>query len=740
MEPLYYHVKEWENKLKYHTLFILYLILFSASALGAEPVVVDQSFDLQLLGQYLMYVEDVDHQYKISDISNKTDEWKKIKGEKINFAYSSSSFWFRFKINNKSETPANLYLEVDYPLLAYVDFYVPDDSGGFQVFNTGIELPFEKRVITDRNFVFHITPSAGEHTFYLQIHSSSPLNFSITLMAENAYFNKTHRELPVLWIYYGLMLVMIIYNLFMYFSVKDIAYIYCLLFISSLALLLFHVNGFSFQYLWPHSGWWVQRNVFFMIFTTCITAVLYSRSFLETKKVTPYFDSLLKYSVVIPGIPLAFLIMITGIAVHYKIVILVWAVFTSLSLIILILKHLLVHDSRQAYFMFAGFSAFLGGGILYPLQAAGYVPSNFITIWGMQIGSAMMIILFSLGLADRINRMRQELEISEKKIRSQNLELENANLRLKSSNNELTSYQMELEKHRNHLEELVRKRTAELEKIHSELLESAHRAGMAQIASEVLHSIGNVLTSVKTSIHLMFQAAHSTNISGLIKANALLRENIYNLEAFILNNPKGKKLLEYYLTIEDEIILEYNTYQGHLTRLDEKVKVIEDVVSVQQNYANAVALTDKYDLAKIINDAITIQADALADQNIEVIKHFEDIPDVSIQKNKTIHILISLIQNAKESIIEERTGERSITISMYIEKNHVYIKIHDTGKGISPENTEKIFAHGFTTRKDQHGFGLHTSANYMAQMGGEIWAESQGDGRGATFILKFQVD
>ncbi len=720
--------------------FILFILFFATSAHGTEPVIVDESFDSQLLGQYLMFFEDVDHQYKFTDISKITDRWEVIEGEKVNFAYSSSSFWFCFKINNKMEQPTELYLEVDYPLLEYVNFYLPDKSGGFQVFNTGTELPFEKRAIADRNFLFHINKPIGEHTFHLQIQSRTPLNFSITLMSRKAYFDKIHRELPILWIYFGLMLVMVIYNFFMYFSIKDFTYIHCLLFISSLALLMFHLNGFSFQYLWPHSGWWVRRNGFFMICTTCITAALYTRSFLETKKVTPYFDNLLKYSIVIPGVPLAFLIMITGISKSYKIVVLIWAIHTSLFLIILILKHFLVHKSRQAHFIFAGLSALLCGGILYPLQAAGSIPSNFITIWGMQIGSAMMILLFSLGLSDKINRMSRELEISEKKIRGQYLELENVNQRLKCSNMELTSHQEELEKHRNHLEELVRKRTAELEKIHSKLLESAHQAGMAQIATEVLHNIGNILTSVKTSIHLMLQAEKTTSISGLIKANALLRENIYNLEEFIVNNPKGKKLLEYYLAIEDGIILEYNTYQAHLSRLNEKVGVIEDVVCVQQNYADAVALTDKYNLSKIVNDAVTMQAEALANQNIEIIKIFEDIPDVLIQKNKTIHIIISLLQNAKESIIEENTGERIITISMYHKDNHVYLKNHDTGKGILPENLEKIFAHGFTTRKDQYGFGLHTAANYMAEMGGKISAESKGEGKGATFILKFPTD
>ena len=124
---------------------------------------------------------------------------------------------------------------------------------------------------------------------------------------------------------------------------------------------------------------------------------------------------------------------------------------------------------------------------------------------------------------------------------------------------------------------------------------------------------------------------------------------------------------------------------------------------------------------------------------IQVIKKIDVLPMVPIQKNKLVHILINLIKNAKESMQDTAPNQRKLTIVAKKTDHHVYIRFSDSGKGIESSRLNKIFTHGFTTKKDGHGFGLHSCANYMSEMRGRIWAESEGINKGATFVLEFKL-
>ena len=142
-------------------------------------------------------------------------------------------------------------------------------------------------------------------------------------------------------------------------------------------------------------------------------------------------------------------------------------------------------------------------------------------------------------------------------------------------------------------------------------------------------------------------------------------------------------------------------------------------------------------LHEIINDALTMQSGTTERYNINVQKNFNEIPKVNVQKVKLVHILINLIRNAKDSMLEIPAEQRILRFTTERNGAFTYIKVTDSGHGISREDLNKIFTHGYTTKKDGHGFGLHSSANYMTEMGGEMWAESEGKGKGATFVLKF---
>ncbi|MBF0432925.1 MAG: HAMP domain-containing protein [Fibrobacteria bacterium] len=295
-------------------------------------------------------------------------------------------------------------------------------------------------------------------------------------------------------------------------------------------------------------------------------------------------------------------------------------------------------------------------------------------------------------------------------------------------------------KYTTELEQLVEERTGELREAQRELLDKAHKEGMAEIATNTLHNIGNILNSVHTSLHMARETMDDSYISGFIKANALLRENMDDLERFIVQDPKGKNLMHYYLKLEDLLSSSQKTLQTHFNRLNDKIQLICDVVATQQNYAGYAGMSQDFSLADIIHDALTMQKASLDRLSIIVEEDLPDVPKIAVVKTKVIHILINLVTNAKDAMMDVSPDTRKIYISLTQEESRVILKIRDTGCGLSKKELEKVFVHGYSTKKSGHGFGLHSCANYMTEMRGDMYAESEGQGKGATFVLRFPLD
>lgn len=289
------------------------------------------------------------------------------------------------------------------------------------------------------------------------------------------------------------------------------------------------------------------------------------------------------------------------------------------------------------------------------------------------------------------------------------------------------------------LEHKVEERTKQIKDMQQEMVDKAHKAGMADIATGTLHNVGNILTSVKTSTQILNEMISKPQYENLKEANGLLRQNLDNFDQFFSKEGKGEKLMQYYLMLEDGFNEENEKMVSHLKRLAEKVDVIADVIAAQQSYAGEGGLLEEYDLKGIIEDSLTMLVGSIERYHIDIKKEYEDLAPVPVQKVKLVHILINLFNNAKDAMKVIPEEERQLTIVLEKVDNQAYIKIKDSGHGIKSGDLEKIFSHGYTTKDKGHGFGLHSSANYMVEMGGRLKAESDGDGKGATFILEFPL-
>jgi PAS domain S-box-containing protein len=283
----------------------------------------------------------------------------------------------------------------------------------------------------------------------------------------------------------------------------------------------------------------------------------------------------------------------------------------------------------------------------------------------------------------------------------------------------------------------LRRETEEkLAKARQQLIETAHGAGMAEIATAVLHDIGNVLNSVNVSCDVILQALSKPTTEMLMRTNSLVIQNEGKLADFLTNDRQGQKVPELLNRIAEELFDERADILTEATSLRNNVSRIKDVISTQQTYAKAEYYVEEFHLNDVVDDAINIQLTNA--QYLQVDRDYGATPTVSTQRTKLVMILMNILANARDAMAGNPISERFLDVKTGLQDDGmVFVSIGDNGEGISEENLTKIFTHGFTTKADGHGFGLHTCANLMTEMNGRLIAESEGPGQGSTFTLVF---
>ena len=290
------------------------------------------------------------------------------------------------------------------------------------------------------------------------------------------------------------------------------------------------------------------------------------------------------------------------------------------------------------------------------------------------------------------------------------------------------------------LEQRVEERTRQLKDTQSELLDSARQAGMAEIATNVLHNVGNVLNSVNISAELVTRKLRNSKAQGLGKAMQLINQHPEDLGQFLSEDEKGKLLPGYLNQLVQAIDLEQQGMAEELTQLSKSVDHIKDIVSTQQSYAGASRLLEPLSISELLEDALRMNSGALTRHHVKVLKVYGDIPRIMGDKHRLLLILINLISNAKYAMSDLSNNQRNMTLTTSIvDGETLQISVRDEGEGITPENMARIFVHGFTTRKEGHGFGLHSCALAAIEMSGHLNAYSDGPGTGALFVLQIPL-
>jgi ligand-binding sensor domain-containing protein/signal transduction histidine kinase len=321
--------------------------------------------------------------------------------------------------------------------------------------------------------------------------------------------------------------------------------------------------------------------------------------------------------------------------------------------------------------------------------------------------------------------------------------------------------QIQLQRARDQLEASVRERTAELaasnlslkneveerkrmqlevERIHRQLLETSRQAGMAEVATNVLHNVGNVLNSVNVSGSVVMENLKKSKITNLEKVVTLLREHESDLGNFLVQDARGKLLPSYLAQLSAHLLKEHSGAITELDSLRQNIEHIKEIVNMQQSYARVCGVKEFVNLQELVEDSLRMNLAALDRHGVELVREFETVPPLNLEKHKVLQILVNLVRNAKYACDDSGRPDKRVTIRVTNGATRVQIAVADNGVGIPPENLTRIFGHGFTTRKGGHGFGLHSGALAAKEMGGTLRVHSDGAGTGATFILELPLE
>ena len=286
-----------------------------------------------------------------------------------------------------------------------------------------------------------------------------------------------------------------------------------------------------------------------------------------------------------------------------------------------------------------------------------------------------------------------------------------------------------------------RQAEARLGELHRTLLDVSRQAGMAEIATGVLHNVGNTLNSVNVSTSLVMDRLRLSRVSSLTRAAQLLREHTGDLPTFLTQDPRGLQFPSFLLALAEQLQEERNILLQEMRSLSEGVDHIKSIVSMQQRHASSAGVREQVAMPVLIDEALRLHAASFEELGIRVERDYAPVPLLSVDRHKLLQILVNLLSNARHALMDSPRKDKRLSIGIQPapDGTRVLIEVKDNGVGIAPENLPRLFTQGFTTKRTGHGFGLHMSALAAEELHGRLTCDSPGPGQGATFTLELPL-
>ncbi len=322
---------------------------------------------------------------------------------------------------------------------------------------------------------------------------------------------------------------------------------------------------------------------------------------------------------------------------------------------------------------------------------------------------------------DQLHEAIEDLETSKAQVVRQNQELESTNETLQNEIHERQKVQ------------------AEREALSKKLIETSRRVGMADVASTVLHNVGNVLNSVNVSVEVVSKTLRQAPIQDIALIATMLRDHHQDLAAFLEQDPKGKQIPSYLTMLAEAVKNNSTLVDQELAALTKNIEHIRQVVTRQVDLARpGEHMLEPVVYAELFGQALGINRPALEKAGIQIVQEYTPLPSGLTDQHQVLQILVNLVTNAKNAMVEAPPKAHRLLLRLGPAANRpgfVRFQVTDTGVGIKAENLPRLFTQGFTTRKEGHGIGLHSASLAAKNLGGTLSASSAGEGQGCTFTL-----
>jgi signal transduction histidine kinase len=654
------------------------------------------------IGRSLQVLEDPGGVLTFSDVRSKAHaaRFAAVQKDTASFGFSPAAFWLRLDVVNSGDSARSWLLELAYPQLDKVELYTLRDDGQVEHHLTGDHVPFARRDVPYRHFLFpRSEPPHHKQTYYLRVQSEGSVSVPLFAWTDQTFREHENREQPLLWMIYGLVLVMAVYNGFVFVSVREREYLYYCLYVVSCVIVQATLNGHAFQYLVPNSPWLAHRLLLCMTNATVWIALLFIRHFLNLKQSLPWmYRTATAFSWASSVIALLTLFLSYKTSIVLTVLVGIPANLTTFVGTLLLVKR----RYRPALFFAAAWVTFLVGVLLSYLRLLSVVPTNTFTTWAIQLGAALEVVLLSLALADRINIMRRDLSslnarLSDK-VGELRLALEQAQTATKARGEFLATVSHEL---RTPLHAIIN--------IPPALVLDAPQVQVARC------SACGTEFALEPEEHVDARTAcpECTHAGSLTLSTRRVFSG--DAEALVSNlnmvERSGKHLLEMVNGILDFTKLGAGKLELRLAPVDLAELVDDVVVSLRE-------------LAK--KSGVQL---ALGNTSAGAVLPLDSL--------RVKQVLINLVGNA----IKFSDGRGKVEVGFSREPAAYVLYVKDEGIGIAPQHLSKVFRtfeqidQGDTRKYGGTGLGLSISQSLVELHGGHIWVESQ-LGRGATFYVR----
>ncbi len=677
---------------------LTFFSLLASCAFAQEDVInVLETGDQFFLGPHIHFLEDKNGTMDIMQVvrASHLGRFKRCKRTSPGFGFTSSVFWFKFTLSNPGPKTVTRYLEIEYPLLDYVDLYVPLPDSGYRIYKEGDRQSFFHRPIKYRNLVFILSiPAKTTQDYYLRVKTSSSLNLPTRLYTQAGFIDKVENEETALGFYFGILFAMLAYNLILFFTIREAVYLYYVLFVIFYFLFQLDLTGLAFKYIWPESIYWANESLPFFILVAYLFGTMFTRQILNSRKYAPFLDKILFFFMIISAGCAAL-----SLVIPYEISIKVATLITMTVLVHILAGFLcLSRGYRPARYYALAWSISMAGVSIYAMKSFGLLPNNFVTVWGLQIGSAWEVILLSMALSDRLSLLQKEKD----QIQSEyTRKLEEANLRL--------------EEFAKTLEEKVRQRTRELERSNALLKKQAEEMRLAEERAE---------RASKAKSDFLANMSHEIRTP--------------------LNAITGITALALEMDLPDKLRSYLNIIKASANSL---LNLVNDILDLSKIEAGKMELEETdFQLLDVMENMADMFTEIASEKSIEFIIDVDaNVPNLLIGDPMRLgQLLTNLVSNAIKFTDKGQVLLSCTLLSQDPQHAHLSFKVSDTGIGIEKDRLDYLFdmftqADSSTTRRfGGTGLGLTICKRIASLMGGNIRVQSE-LGKGTTFTFDVRL-